>query len=269
MFAVEQLGRMGNALHQFAFGHALSRRLRTMWYLTDLGHLKYFALGNYRGIRGAVTRTAGQLSLRSRRTLGLIGDVTISNDRDPSEVKQTLVDGVVYKGYFQSVQYFEGFETQISELFTIRPEYARRFCDFRSSLPPKPLLAVHIRRTDYVPQGIDLPLSYYRRCLDRVPSLARYQIVFIGDDLPWARTHFATVPGAIFVTVDEIVDFQVLMAAEVAIISNSSFAWWAAFLNASPGKRVMAPRYWRGFPAAREDPAGVIPPQWEVVERAT
>jgi len=68
--------------------------------------------------------------------------------------------------------------------------------------------------------------------------------------------------------------------ADAAVVSNSTFAWWGAWLNARPQKRVLAPRYWVGFNHrtgwhnARqhetgrrrkrdwESPRRVIPPDW-------
>jgi hypothetical protein len=47
------------------------------------------------------------------------------------------------------------------------------------------------------------------------------------------------------------------------ISSNSSFSWWAAWLNRDA--RVIAPRLWLGLSVGEEFPPGTIPAGWEQI----
>ena len=53
-------------------------------------------------------------------------------------------------------------------------------------------------------------------------------------------------------------DFQLLLHADKLIISNSSFAWWGAYLNKNKTE-VFVPQYWLGFKVDKEIPADIIP----------
>ena len=46
------------------------------------------------------------------------------------------------------------------------------------------------------------------------------------------------------------------------IIANSSFSWWAAWLNQNPDKIVVAPKVWLGPARADVDTTDLIPENW-------
>jgi hypothetical protein len=71
------------------------------------------------------------------------------------------------------------------------------------------------------------------------------------------RATFSEKPNFIFSSNDEITDFQIIQNADIAIISNSSFGWWAAYL--SPKRNtVYAPKNWMAFRIGAEHPKGVM-----------
>ena len=59
-------------------------------------------------------------------------------------------------------------------------------------------------------------------------------------------------------------DFLGLMQCEHKIISNSTFAWWAAFLGETDGGIVLAPARWHARADSRA--AAIVRDGWVVVE---
>jgi hypothetical protein len=60
-------------------------------------------------------------------------------------------------------------------------------------------------------------------------------VIFSGDDLEHAKQVFLAQDNFIFFNNNEITDFQIIQHADIAIISNSTFVWWACYL--SPEKK--------------------------------
>jgi hypothetical protein len=106
-----------------------------------------------------------------------------------------------------------------------------------------------------------LPVGYYRDALELVRPSAETPVVFVGDDLSVVRRHLAG-PSVHFEENEEILDLLLLTHASAVVASNSSFAWWGAWLNSSSGLRIVAPRYWLGLREGREWPPNVLPERW-------
>ena len=89
------------------------------------------------------------------------------------------------------------------------------------------------------------------------------QAIILGLTL-LARTHAAgsTVSGVV------IDDFQLMNRAAIHIMANSTFSWWAAYLNPNPAARIMGPKYWYGHQPEYqfEAPDGIMHPAWAWVE---
>jgi hypothetical protein len=126
----------------------------------------------------------------------------------------------------------------------------------------KAILAIHIRGGDYKESPKHLiPSCYYQQCLNKIKDIGRYNIYILTDDKAYAKNIVKDL------NVDQNVvkysrgtlidDFLILKNADTAIISNSTFAWWAAFLSTRKSQ-IFAPKYWLGYHAMEEYPRGIM-----------
>lgn len=90
-------------------------------------------------------------------------------------------------------------------------------------------------------------------------------IVF-SNDIEWCRNHLTSVAEMRFIdwnTGEESYKDMIIMSkCNHNIIANSSFSWWAAWLNLHIDKRVIAPKIWyKGIPTSM-----IVPTQWMILE---
>lgn len=252
-------GRLGNQLFQYHFLLYLKSRNRKLYYFFPNPHhaylTKYFDLGSYHNF----TLGSKVYSVLTRYLPNLIKFKTIylHNFITPKDIN--VSNWSIYYGFFQSDFYLnnnkERRDVVIRKKF--RDEFDEKFGDtFRST---KTLL-VHIRRTDYMNYGkrdISLPLNYFQRQLDKIENLDSYKVYFVSDEIDVVKEYFKGKANFFFSQNSEIIDFQLIMNADVAIISNSSFAWWAAYLSPK-NNVVIAPKNWMAHRIGREHPKGIM-----------
>lgn len=268
MIRVRTAGRMGNQMFQFAFAYATSRRLNTRFAIgpgprsshATLGPplSEFFDLGPWRSQRLRFERRV-EFRLRHGPRPAV---VEIGQQDQPAESLGRLRDGVEYAGFFQSEQWFAEHAQEVRRLFTVREPHRR---EFELRFPDRrPYICMHVRRTDYldIADGWALPTSYFLDALECVPDREAYEVVVVSDDPDGAAHEFAGEVDVRCSSNPAIIDFQLLLNADVVVASNSSFSWWGAWLNVSDGVRVIAPRHWLGFAAGVEEPVGVIPDRW-------
>ncbi len=263
MISVDARGRMGNQMFQLAFAHVAARRLGTSFILGPAELWEGFELGAW-GRRPV--RLARKLRFRLRYGAAPGNKVEVPDDADPAQVLAELRDGAAYGGYFQSERYLAGYEDEIRSLFQVRAEHEAAFAEKYGDSGP--YVCVHMRRGDYFewgPGGRALPTSYFVDAIAAVGDLSGYEVIVISDDLDHAAVEMAGVEGVRFESNPAMVDFLLLMNADVVIASNSSFSWWGAWLNRNPAASVIAPRHWVGFPEGRERPRYVIAEGWRTI----
>jgi Glycosyl transferase family 11 len=259
MIAVEARGRLGNHMFQYAFGLAAARRIGTDFVMDEELLREHFVLAP-RG--GTLHRARRALWYRVRRRRSPLPVVKVTGDADPDRVMESLRDSQQYAGFFQSERYFLDAAADVADAFRPRPEHDRRFAERYSSLVARGYVCCNVRKTDYREWGggVALPISYYEESLRRAKPAEGTPIVFVGDDLTEARSTFTG--GAFrFEQNEEGIDLLLLSRASLAIISNSSFGWWGAWLGGE-GRRVFAPRHWLGFRHGAEVPRAVVPVRW-------
>jgi Glycosyl transferase family 11 len=136
------------------------------------------------------------------------------------------------RGHLQSEKYFEQYADDLMA--------SLRWPNPRPALPEGigSSIAVSFRRGDYNSLDWTLPLSYYDEAIELV--LAKFPdstLVFFGDDsafIELAIERYARLGrtlNALDVGRDPISQLALMAACDHCIISNSSFAWWGAWLG--------------------------------------
>lgn len=107
-------------------------------------------------------------------------------------------------------------------------------------------IAVSVRRGDYVgnPNYDLLPASfYYTAILDQFPNWKDCNILIFSDDMEYCRIHFECLPNAFFINGNPIEQLCKGTLCTHFIISNSTFAWWMAYLGEKPQSKIIRPAY--------------------------
>lgn len=251
MIGVILHGRMGNQLFQYATALCIAKKLKTHFFIDpykDKYQLPEYFVGPWKSyLQNRIYYSFYCRFLNKKmKTVNendILGQYNLHN----------FGNGIVWDGYFQSVKYFTSVRPLIYNTFKLRKKVVKQFRKNYSDLIKANYVAIHVRRTDYtelvfdgVKKDLSLPLSYYEKCLERVAKYKPQKYVFVSDDIDWVRTNFGTIPNSIFIHDSEINDFQILLNARYIVLANSSFSWWATFLNSSKEK-VYAPKYWMGY----------------------
>lgn len=163
------------------------------------------------------------------------------------------LDNVFIDGYWQTHKYFEHISDKIRECYTFKNTLTGRSGEYLKQIQTTNSVAVHIRRGDYVRlsnlYGDICTEEYYDKAMDMI--LVRQkdaQFFFFSNDMEWTKEHFGKQDNFHYVEGNDekkgYIDLQLMTACKHQIVANSSFSWWAAWLNNNKSKIVIAPDKW-------------------------
>lgn len=154
-------------------------------------------------------------------------------------------DGVIPDVYVQGVSYWKKYQDEIRMRYSLGIGSIDR-------------VALHIRRGDYLKATqfhVNLwDTDYYQRAVTLFPNATF--LVFCKDnqsksqdedDKEWCERNIPllNVPFELYQHGSETDDLNAMASCTQGIIgANSSFSWWAAFLNPHPKKQVVFPKKW-------------------------
>jgi hypothetical protein len=135
-------------------------------------------------------------------------------------------------GYFQSTKYIDPHREEILEkMICITPDekqtLERIMVSYRED--GKTLVGIHVRRTDYLNLGWQLPIQYYRDAIAQIDD-GNCKFIIFTDDKNWCEEMF---PGMHIHENEErsYMDMMVMSKMSKIVISNSTFSWWAAYIG--------------------------------------
>lgn len=185
---------------------------------------------------------------------------------DPSI--EAAPNDVYLDGYWQSPRYFESTERVIRRDFTYSDRYPHADKTMAERIRNTVSICVNVRRKDFVGSPLHdvCTPEYFRRGVGYVRARERRSECFVfSDDIDWCQEHLAldspvTFIGHEFAGQKFGAYLQLMSACRHFVIPNSTFAWWAVWLNEHSSKIVVAPAKWFNDPAI--DSTDLIPQSW-------
>ena len=265
--AVRIMGGLGNQMFQYAFGRLLEDHIGAdvtydmSWFEDIRCAADEKKKAGDKNVNGATIRdyelsmfdlqikTIGRKALRKYQEIVEPSEFQYDESLLSPKKKRTL-----YTGYFQNEKYYRSIKGELIKSFRFpRIPATDSFnqewlCKIRSCKNP---VFVHVRKGDYIGKNI-LPLEYYRRSVAYIAEKVSGAEFFIfGTDGVaslkdcFSRKHpFHFVGTANNEAGEDWKDIVLMMACKHAIIANSSFSWWAAYLSDCREQIVTIPKDW-------------------------
>ncbi|MEK9131674.1 MAG: alpha-1,2-fucosyltransferase [Patescibacteria group bacterium] len=248
MIIVKLSGGLGNQFFQYAHGKACALKnntelaLDTSWYA---GRTDRTYMLNHFNINATIAKSIDILRIKIFSPKNYL------------------------RGDYQSEKYFENIEDTIHKEYSLKEALGEDGQELLTTIASSNAVSIHFRGNDYISgpkasfHGV-CPQEYYTEAIDLISNrITSPHFYVFTDDIEWAKKYI-TLPTPHTIVSDKRIPTHeelILMAScQHNIIANSTFSWWAGWLNKNPQKMVIAPKKW--FNHNTVDTTDLIPSQW-------
>ena len=243
-------GRIGNNLFSIATGLAQAKKLNT-----NLTISKNAVAGHY-GILPV------DLSLFNYK-FDQIDEVDFTktyNEIDMHYNEINIQDNTILNGIFGSWKYFDHIRDELcNKYFTPSLDIAKKLNEYDIS---KNSLGISVRRGDFLMLQHNhcvLSIDYYQESINEYFQNNIDSIYVFSDDIPWCKQVFGD--SVFYVDDSPAVQLFLMTKMKHFIMSNSTFAWWGAYLNQNNGI-IIAPDPWLGPAYDTSNTNDIYHPSW-------
>jgi len=171
------------------------------------------------------------------------------------------------RGYFQSEKFFLHCASVIREYFEPTPVILTALnTGYGSILRNNATCIMVVRRGDYMTNQNNWVLQtadFYAEAMAQFDADTTFFVT--SDDNEWCYQNIRGPNVTVLPQPAWIHNFFLGTLCQHAIIANSTFGWWFAYLNKNAGKRVVAARRWFGPDLAHNDTTDLLPAGWLTV----
>jgi hypothetical protein len=288
MIVVRLYGGLGNQLFQYATARALAIRCNTELVL-DLSWFEAIPKSNTKreyelnhfNIKARQPRFAERVffSICASRFFSIILNLiplfkVFRESKFNFDERFKSITGHIYlNGYWQSYKYFESYRDQICNELKVLDSIANSDLLIASKIQDSISVSIHVRRGDYVSKpsaesfhGI-CGLDYYALAIATIfKKFPEAHFYVFSDDMDWSKANLPlNAENSTFVSHNNssaVNDMRLMSMCKHHVIANSSFSWWAAWLNPGDGKVVIAPEKWF---AVEPQPKTLLPKNWIIL----
>lgn len=187
-------------------------------------------------------------------------------------ISNLLLEGnsVLLDGYWQSPFFFSEFEEEIRKDFEFINKVENETGEIKEMLnliESTNSVMLNVRRTDYLNTSFHgvMGMDYLNKAKDIIEQKVENPHYFIfSDDVNWCKENInfenMTLVDHRYKGEKFGYYLQLMSKCKHFIIPNSTFAWWAAWLNTNDSKVVIAPKQW--FTDSKINTNDIIPSDW-------
>lgn len=127
--------------------------------------------------------------------------------------------------------------------------------DYLNKIENSQSVSIHIRGQQYIYDKnikstyASISLEYYKKAIITIKETVINPIFYVfTNDIKYAKELLDNESDTIFLATSgpDYEHFYLMSKCKHNIIINSTFSWWAAFLNENFGKKIIAPKKWSG-----------------------
>ena len=273
---------LGNQLFQYATARAISVKLNRKLFLDNSWYdyiksiedhsnpnattIRYFLLNYFniqsRAINKIHLNWIKRLEIRSNNSrfykflldgpLNNFSYTTINHNNFSLESIQKYPH-VYLTGYWQNNDIIEEYKNLIYNDLILKHPLSANNQTYLKSINTTNSVAIHFRRGDYQskPKSRDVHAScsnnYYYKGIEHLRNKINNLHYFIfSDDRTWVKNNLDFNANTTFIDNNgpSYEHLFLMSQCKHQITANSTFSWWAAWLNMNPEKIIITPQYW-------------------------
>ncbi len=171
-------------------------------------------------------------------------------------------------GIWQVESYFKDIKELILKEFSFKVPGDKNNTELIDKINGSDSVSIHIRRGDYLNDhwgkilGVIKGATYYHNAVDYITKKVVNPNYFVfSDDTPWVKENLR-LKNCTYVDFNSgknsYIDMYLMSLCKYNIIANSTFSWWAAWLNKNEKKIVLIPERWING----KNCEGIYPESW-------
>ncbi|MFN3403734.1 MAG: alpha-1,2-fucosyltransferase [Cytophagaceae bacterium] len=295
MIVIKLKGGLGNQMFQYAFAKSLSEKYSVPFYLDhtfleDKSFKKDFTFRDFElDVFNITNRRAESDQLKyflkpsqffpkllfklRKKIYGplYVHEPAYKYNSDLMIVK----DRIYFEGYFQSYKYFQQYQEAIRKDFTFQTSLIKEVNPLVEKIKSSVSVSVHFRRGDMANNKVInnvhgiCDLEYYEKAIQYIRANVNNPVFYFFSDEPeWIEKNFPLGDLQYHVikgnsSNKSFLDMYLMSCCDHNVIANSTFSWWAAWLNDNKNKQVVAPKNW--LKAVDFDLKDIYPSDWCII----